>query len=130
MREGEIARLEEEIETLNRRIELNKQMQFQDKISQRGLPPLSSLSRTQKRFLLEPWFTTGMIVSGVIAAGCLITAAALWNWRWMWLGVIAMAAAGCFGFAKFVHQDMNVRVEGEMSRPKQAKSERYPYDYR
>lgn len=78
-------------------------------------PPLHNLTRVQKRYLLEPWFTTGWIVSWFLSLvgftlACLlpyhVEAASL-------AGIWLLVGTG-FAWAKYWHQDANARTEGEI----------------
>lgn len=115
---SEIEKLRTEVEELR---DLRKQLTEQihvDKMHDRKLPPMSQLTRTQKRYFLEPWFTTIWI--GTWGAAVPMFIAAIWTpWHWQFaatallLVLIGVAAS----VAKYWHQDANVRTEGQLLTP-------------
>lgn len=113
---GEIDRLNAEVQDLQK---LRKQMveqMHQDRIEGRKVPPLSQLTRVQRRYLLEPWFTTIWLACWGIAFACFL--ASIWVW---WLSMALASTGGLFlitggaaAGAKYWHRDANVRTEGQL----------------
>lgn len=81
----------------------------------RQLPPMMQMTRIQRRYFLEPWFTTIMVVG---LALCLISEILgfwlPWHWQFIWTGVMFLGVGIGGGVAKAFHQELNVRTEGEM----------------
>lgn len=94
----------------------------QEWLDNRTTPPLSQLTRVQKRYFLEPWFTTFWVISWAFALLAYIVG--LWaGWRIEVLGAIFTVVGAAFAIAKGLHYEANVASEGSV----QPKPERRPY---
>jgi hypothetical protein len=113
----EIESLRGEVQHLKNQRKLAEIEKHEDRISGRKLPPLSTMTRTQKRYFLEPWYTVGMVVSGALATIGLLVGAILWSYRYMWVGIVMILVASAFATAKFWHQDKNTATEGQLQAP-------------
>jgi hypothetical protein len=64
----EIEHLRAEVSQLRGDLRRDRVEKHQERIETRTTPPLSGMTRIQKRYFLEPWFTTIMIGAWTIAA--------------------------------------------------------------
>lgn len=110
----EIDDLRAEVQTLREARLAARHDQHHERIINRKAPPLSSMTRIQKRYFLEPWYTFGAVTSGALSAGSFITGAAIWSWRFIVIGLVFLAVGGVFAWAKLNHYEMNVSTEGNL----------------
>lgn len=80
-------------------------------------PPLHGLTRIQKRFLLEPWFTTIWMVSWLASVTLMTLAILLSEGKLALLGALFFVVGGGAGAAKGFHHSMNVSSEGTIQPP-------------
>jgi hypothetical protein len=112
---NEIELLRNEVTDLQEMRRRLREQYHDDRIATRKMPPLSQLTRVQKRFMLEAWYTVIWITSWVLAAASAVLAiwtpwhAKFWGTMVIFL-VIGIAAAVC----KLQHLDLNVRAEGQL----------------
>jgi hypothetical protein len=93
----------------------------------RRLPPMSQMTRIQKRYFLEPWFTTGMVAFWALTMVAWICACILpWHVELTCLGGVFLLAGGGCGWAKWWHQDANGRTESQVvASPRSRDYDRY-----
>lgn len=120
---NEIARLRVEAEQIRSQMELSRQEiragieeLHQKKLESRKLPPMSQMTRIQKSYFLEPWYTVGMTVGFTIAVVAFTLAAFLpWHVEAASMGGLwALVGAG-FGVAKYMHREQNMKTEGQIA---------------
>lgn len=116
---SEIERLNQDIEELKAFRKRLAEQVHTERIESRTTPPLSGLTRVQKRYFLEPWFTT--IAVGTAGLGVVAGFFAIWtpfHWRFGFTAGLFLLIAGLAMWAKIVHKDYNVRSEGDLIKPK------------
>lgn len=116
---GEIERLNREVDELKAMRKKLAEQVHTDRIEGRTMPPLSQLTRTQKRYFLEPWFTTIAVAAGGLTL--LVGLAAVWtplHWQFGWTAGLFALVGLLAVWAKVVHRTYNVQTEGNLLAPK------------
>jgi hypothetical protein len=109
----EIEHLRAEVSQLRGDLRRDRVEKHQERIETRTTPPLSGMTRIQKRYFLEPWFTTIMIGAWTIAA--VLVGVGLWfGARLIVLGGLFTIIGVGAGVAKWWHQHENSRSEGSL----------------
>lgn len=115
MGSSEIERLNAEIREMQLARQRLREQMHDETIAGRTRPPLSQMTRIQRRYFLEPWLTTAWVVSWGMAA--LSTLAAIWtplHWSFGSTSALFLAIGVAAALAKMFHKDVNVRTEGQI----------------
>lgn len=119
---NEIARLNHEAAALRAQMELSRQeirtarLELnQKKLESRVLPPMAQMTRIQKRYFLEPWWTVGWVSAWLLCLPAFIAGMFTpWHVEFSMLGLLLLLTGGAFMAAKLVVADWNSRTEGEV----------------
>lgn len=124
---GEIQSLNNEVAELRKAAEVKRHEDFQDRMANRKAPPLAGLTRTQKRFILEPWMTVAGVAAGTAAVALFTHSILMWSGKTALLGVMWVVLCVIAWSVKGYFMSENVLVEGKIYAP--AEKTRY-YDGR
>jgi hypothetical protein len=127
----EIADLHAEIETVQKNLKSEVEKAYDQKLANRHLPPMSQMTRVQKRYFLEPWMTTFCLVSGGIALLCYLLGIFLPGWlfggSFLWAGGIFTLVGAGFLTAKLFLMQWNSKTEGSVQNGPHHHSDSFGY---
>lgn len=128
---NEIERLRNEATELRVSMDLAKQelaqarhQEQQRRLETRDLPPLSQMTRLQKRYFLEPWWTVGWVGSWLLSIPAFI--AALFtplHTEFGLLGLLLVFVGAAFGAAKLWLAEWNQQTESHIASPPPRRSD-------
>lgn len=112
----EATRLRSEMEKTRAEIRAGIEEFHQKKIESRVLPPMAQMTRLQKRYFLEPWWTVGWVGSWLLSVPAFIVAMFTWmHVQFSMLGLLFVLSGAAFGTAKIYVADWNSRTEGRIA---------------
>lgn len=113
---NEIERLHSEANLLRSEMSQARAEMQQHKLETRQLPPMSQMTRIQKRYFLEPWWTVGWVGSWALTVPSFIAAIFTWfHLEFALLGSLFLLTGAAFATAKLFVAEWNQETEGKIA---------------